>query len=67
MTAAHKSNRHCLDGQMFLCTTDEIYSALMQERPTTDQLIDLGLEELQGHDRAAVYRILELHKPQDAA
>lgn len=60
-------HRHTLDGQMFMCTADEIYSALMYEPPTGEQLVDLAKEEAQGNDRSSVYRILEQHKPPDAA
>jgi hypothetical protein len=60
-------SRHVLDGQMFACTGDEIDSALMWEPPTLEQLAELALEEMRGHDRSHVYRILAMHKPRDAA
>lgn len=58
---------HALEGLMIVCTMDEIHSALMWEPPTMEQLVTLGLEELAAspYDRAGVYRLLEMHKPEN--
>lgn len=55
--------RHPLDGYMSVSTPDSIENAFMYYPPTGEQLVELGLEEMAGQNRALVYRILHAYKP----
>lgn len=54
---------HPLRGNMDKRAPWQIDSALATRPPTSDQLIELAIEEFTGKDRAEVYRIFERHKP----
>lgn len=54
---------HPLLGNMAARAPWQIDSALTTRPPTSDQLIELAVEEFSGKDRAEVYRIFAKHKP----